>query len=102
MNVKVAVEKCLLRFLKAKVISSQEEYKDLVNMFVPDFTDRIRSNFLQTNTTENGIAITSLDKQNIIDQIILYINLKSSINQYITPFELKICLQLKLNQKGFS
>ena len=101
-DVKVAVEKCLLRFQKTKAILPGEEFRELVNMFVPDFTEKIRSTYLQTHPTENEIAITSADKQYIIDQIILYINLKDSINDYISPMELKIHLQLKLNQKGFT
>ena len=35
-DIKVAVEKCLLRFLKTKAILPGEEFRELVNMFVPE------------------------------------------------------------------
>ena len=101
-DVKAAVEKCLQRFQQTKAIASGEEYRELVNRFVRDFKEKIRSTYLQTNPTEKGISITNPDKQNIIDQIILYFNLKDSVNNYTKPFELKILLQLKLNQKSFA
>ena len=100
-DVKAAVARVMNRFLHNKTISSEEESRDLVNVFVPDFTERIITAYLQTNPTEKGINVTSIDKQYIIDQIILYFSLSDSIHKYISPFELKICLQLKLNQKSF-
>ena len=85
-----------------KINLAKVEYNDLSNMFVKYFTEKIRSNHLQRNPTEKGLEISNEDKTDILDTMYyVYFPLVRQIHEYITPFELKVRFELKLNQKEF-